>query len=441
MPPLMKYPPLPNSFFTQNRQELFEKIPKKSLVIFASNPRLFYNNDTSVPFQQESNLYYLSGICQENTTLILYKDSKETGESCLFISPNDQKNIIWDGEKISQQQAFALSGIEKVYYQDVFLQQLHAYIAKSEKIFVCLAQNFETSQRENLNQQLLKTLKKHYPLKKYDNIFPILTQMRLIKKPLEVDATKKAIDITHLAMQKAAKWLKETRKHKKECTEYQLEAALAQTITFQGSSFAFSPIVASGKNACVLHYIKNSDVIQKKDAVLIDMGAQYAGYNSDITRVFPNASSFTLRQKAIYQAVDNIKKGAISLLKDHFSNQKNTLPIQQFYQQLTPLIKTELIKLGLAKSSDNQKEISNSIKEYMPHGISHSLGLDVHDVDLVSNRILKSGMIISVEPGLYVRQEGIGIRLEDNVFLKQDGIEVLSQKIPSSLQEIEELMQ
>ena len=440
----MRYQPIPSSFFSQRRQELFKKLPPRSLTVILSNPPLFANGDNALPYKQNNNLYYLCGITQEKTNLILWKKSEEQCLAVLFLKDSDQKTLIWEGEFLDKKQAHHLSGIEKILLEKDFENYLHQYLLHSETIFLSIDQNFRAPVYHDAQKQLLTTLKKRYPLKSYKNIAPIIANMRTVKQPQEINAIKKAIDITGNALKNVTTFLKQARTQKKNIYEYQIEAILAQTAIANGTSFSFLPIVASGKNACTLHYIKNNEAINLDNSILIDVGVEYAYYNSDITRVFP-VKKWSKRQREIYTSVDTIRKNTLKFLNDYFCSKKDPLPtllVKEYQKQLKPFIEEQLKKLNLVKPSCSRKKMDEALATYLPHGVSHSLGLDVHDVEdtQTSERFLKKGMVITVEPGLYIREEGIGVRLEDDVLITDTGIEVLSKNIPTDVDEVQSLL-
>lgn len=437
----MRCQPLQSSFFSQRRQELFEKLPPRSVAVILSNPSFFANGDNALPYKQNNNLYYLCGITQEKTSLILWKNSKQQCSTFLFLKDSNEKTITWEGKFLDKKKAYELSGIEKILSEKDFENYIHQHILNSKTIFLCIDQHFRAPVYHDAQKKLLGTLQKNYPLKSYENLAPILAKMRAIKQPAEIEAIKKAIDITNRALKNVATFLKQAHTGKKELLEYQVEAILAQTAISHGCSFSFLPIVAAGKNACTLHYIENSEAINLSDALLIDVGIEYAGYNSDITRVLP-VKKWSKRQREIYLAVDAIRKNALKFLDDYFRSKKDPLPVKEYQKQLLPFVEEQIKKLKLVEPSCSKKKLQEATAKYLPHAISHSLGLDVHDVEDTENapRQLQRGMVITVEPGLYVREEGIGVRIEDDVHISDNGIEVLSKNIPTDIDEVQALL-
>ncbi len=411
-------------FFISNRKKLFRMMDDNSLAIFYAAR----TGPGTLPteFVQNRNFYYLSGLNVPNAKLIMHKKGKKNME-LLFIERNITELEVWLGKKMSKEDAKKISGIETVYHTDEFERHLHLYASSTE---ICYY-DYETSLIDtNLSYGLtqLNLIKEHYPTIRIEKVTPFLSKLRMRKNKEEIENIKKAISYTNEGIRS----ILEHAKHG--MMEYELEAYFRFGCIRRGEKkLAFSPIVASGKNATILHYEKNNSKIEKNDLVLLDVGAKYNEYNADISRTFPASGKFNKRQKEVYNEVLQIQKKIINSVKPGIT-------IKELQTKTIKLITEALFRLKLiTKKSKVSPFDREEYKKYYMHGVSHHLGLDAHDL---SNREekLQVGNVITVEPGIYIKEEKIGIRIEDDVLVTKNGCEVLSSKIPKEIEEIERIM-
>ena len=428
----MRYDPLPSSLFIKNRQKLTKRLKKNSMALLCSNDVLPTNADGIMGFKQNSDLFYLTGIDQEETYLILFPNHpKKKFRETLFIRETNEHSRIWEGDKLSKDEARELSGIQTIKWSDEIDKFLDKNIDLACDIY--LNTNEHRGKNEDFvseNMQFNKWLKKAFGIKKPKRLAPLLWELRSIKEKEELEQIQNAIEISKGALTLFA------QKLKPELAEYELEAELTFHFLLNKSrGHAFSPIVASGKNACVLHYISNNEICLDGDLVLLDFGAEYGNYNADITRCFPVNGKFTERQKEVYQAVLNVFKFAKERIVAG-----NTMA--NLRKETANFMELQLIGLGLLtkKEIDNQDSKSPLYKKYFPHGVSHYLGLDVHDVG-PKDAIFVAGMLFTCEPGIYIIEEGIGVRLENDILITEKGNLDLCESIPIEIADIEALMQ
>lgn len=428
----MRYEKIDSKLFISNRERLRNLLKPNSMVIVQSNDVLPTNADGTFGFRQNNDIFYLSGIDQEETILIVFPDfPDEKFREILLIRETSEHLKVWEGEKLSKKQANDISGIEKVIWTSNFDTILRKLIFLADHVYLNLNEhdggewNFETRERRFISE-----FKQKFPLHRIERLAPLLQQLRVIKQPIEIDLIKKAIEITNKGFIRMAKFLKP------KVNEFELEAELIhEFLSNHSRGHAFAPILASGKSACVLHYVTNNNQCQVGEIILMDFGAEYANYNADITRCLPVNGKFSERQKEVYSAVLNVMKATKKMLIVG-----NTM--ENIKKEVGKIMEFELIKLGLLKQDevDNQNEDAPLYKKYFPHGISHHLGLDVHDV---GNRyeVFKVGMVFTCEPGIYIPEEKLGIRLENDILITENGIEDLMTNIPIEIEEIEALMQ
>jgi len=419
----MRYEKISPELFIQNRQRLIQKLKPQSVAIFCSNDPMPANADGTMGFIQNSNLFYLTGIDQEETFLVVNPAHPDPEmREVLFVRETSEHIRIWEGEKLTKEEAREISGIRTVYWSSQFESVVYRLIPANERIYLNLNEHdgadisFETRERK-----LLKELKEKFPLHNYDRSAPLLQELREVKSKHEIELLKKAIDITGKAFRRLTRFIGPG------VFEYQLEAEMTHEFLMNRSrGHAFQPILASGENACVLHYVTNNNFCKSGDLILMDFGAEYANYKADITRTVPVSGKFTERQKVVYQAVLNVLYASRKLIVPG-----NTLV--QLKEQANELMKEELLKLGLITPENPQ------VKKYFPHGISHFLGLDVHDVG-DKYAIFKPGMVFTCEPGIYIPEEGLGIRLENDILVTENGNIDLMEGIPLEIEEIERMM-
>ncbi|CAH0995127.1 Xaa-Pro aminopeptidase [Emticicia aquatica] len=427
----MRYEKIDSHLFISNRERLCTLLKPNSMVIVHSNDVLPSNADGTLGFRQNNDIFYLTGIDQEESMLVLFPDfPDEKFREILFIRETSEHIKIWEGEKLSKREASATSGIEKIVWISNFEAILRKLIFLAEQVYLNLNEHdggdwsFQSRERRFINE-----FKHKFPLHKIERLAPLMHQLRVIKQPIEIELIKKAIEITGKGFVRMAKYLKPN------IAEFELEAELTHEFLMNRSrGHAFAPILASGESACVLHYVTNNNQCQNGDVILMDFGAEYANYNADITRCLPVNGHFSVRQKQVYQAVLNVMKAAKTMLVVG-----NTM--ENLRKSTGKVMEIELIKLGLLTQNevDNQLEDAPHYKKYFPHGISHHLGLDVHDV---GNRyeVFKAGMVFTCEPGIYIEEEKLGIRLENDILITENGNIDLMSNIPIEVNEIELLM-
>ncbi|TXI83930.1 MAG: M24 family metallopeptidase, partial [Crocinitomicaceae bacterium] len=385
-----------------------------------------------MPFQQHRDILYLSGVDQEESILVIFPDCKnEKHREILFLKETSELIAIWEGEKLTKETAFETSGIKTVYWLDQFPVIWKQLTAEAEGIYLNTNEHLRANtEAETREDRFIKWCKSEFPAHAYHKSAPIMHRIRSIKEKEELDLMQHACNITRkgferlLAFTKPGVW------------EYEIEAELIhEFVRNRSKGFAYTPIIASGKNACVLHYIENNQQCKDGDVILLDVAAEYANYASDLSRVIPVNGRFTERQKAVYNAVLHVKKEAEKMLVP------GTI-LAEYQQEVGRIMESELIKLKLIDATDvkNQNPDWPAYKKYFMHGTSHFIGLDTHDVGLW-NEPIQAGMVFTCEPGIYIQEEGLGIRLEDNLVVQENGAPFnLMRDIPIEADEIEALM-
>ena len=428
----MKYQALPNRLYINNRNNFGAAMSSNAIALLCSNDVQYTNADDSMGFAQNNDLFYLSGIDQEASTLLLYPEaSKKENKEILFIKKTDDHIKVWEGEKLTKTEASAISGIKRIEWTEDFEKILQSMAFEADAFFLGHNEHLKRATRELETQQdrLIKWCRKQYPLHVYDRAAKLTRGLRQVKSEEEVQMIQKAADISIKGFERVLKKVKPGIK------EYELEAELTYVFFKKGAiRHAFKPIVASGKNACALHYNDNDDLCMDGDMILMDFGVCYANYNSDTTRCFPVNGKFSTRQKEVYQAVLNCLKKGSALLKPGVVSEK-------YEADMAALVEKELIGLGLLTSADIAKQDPDQplYKKYFMHGTAHHIGLDVHDVGLYS-RPFEAGMVLTCEPGIYIPEEGIGCRLENDYLLTSKGNINLTAKMPIEIEDIERLM-
>lgn len=428
---------MPISFsnaFKAARARLTKKLPPKSLVILHANDVFPTNADGTLPFFQNSDLYYLSGINQEETILIMFPDAADPKmRELLFLRETNEMIAIWEGDRLTKEQASQLSGIplSSIHWLDQFDRVLHALMGMANQVFLLTNEHARAVvEVDTRNMRFIRRCQREYPLHRYERLAPLLQDLRIIKAPAEIATIKQAITVTDSAFRRVLSFVQPG------VTENEVEAEIIHEFVRRGSQgHAFSPIIASGKNACVLHYTQNRAVCQDGDLLLLDFGARFGCYHADLTRTIPVSGRYTKRQRDVYNAVLRVHKGARKLLKPG-------VLLKTYQEQVGLLMQEELIKLKLldaaaVKKQDKERPL---YRKYFMHGTSHHLGLDVHDVGDTGRR-LAPGMVLTVEPGIYIREENIGIRIENDVVITRTGNTDLMPKIPIEANDVEALMQ
>lgn len=427
----MKYLPLNPEIFIQNRKRFTGRMEKNSIAIFNSNDELPSNGDALYRFKQNSDLYWLCGIEQEDTMLVLFPDNPDPKfrEVLVLVRPNELKEK-WDGKRWRADAAKKATGIETVIWLDMLDALLQTWIHLADTIYLNTNEN---DRKANLvpvrDYRYAEAMKQRYPLHQYKRSAQLMKELRSIKSALEIEVLQKAIDITHNAFVRIMKFIKPG------VAEYEIEAELYHSFLMQRSSGpAYNSILASGDNARILHYVSNNQVCNDGDLILMDFGAEYGGYNADLTRTIPVNGKFTRRQKTVYNACLAIHNYAKSILKPGIS-------IVNYTDKVGEEATQQFLKIGLLKKSDikNEDKENRAYRKYLYHGISHHLGLDVHDLGTRTEPI-KAGMVFTIEPGIYIEEEKMGVRIENNVWITKSGNKDLFEKIPITVEEIESIM-
>ena len=428
----MRYKPLPSSEYKNNRVSFSKQIDKLGLAIFNSNDIYPVSADSTLPFSQHRDIFYLSGIDQEETILVLFPHAENPmNREILFIKKTNRLISIWEGEKLSKERAREISGIENIKWLSEFESTFYNLASESDLLYFNTNEHYraknETQTRED---RFIKWAKNKYPAHKVGKSNPILQKLRSIKSKEEINQIKKACDITKKGIERIISFIKPG------VWEYEIEAELIhEFIKNKSRGFAYSPIIASGKNANILHYELNNNKCKSGELILLDVAAEYGNYSSDLTRTLPVSGIYNDRQKKVYNSVLNVKNLATKLLT-------TGMLLSDYHNEVGKIMTSELIKLGLLSKVDvqNQSSENPAYKKYFMHGTSHHLGLDTHDYGLL-NESLKPNMVLTVEPGIYIPEEGFGIRLEDDVIIMEKGDPInLMQNIPIEIEEIETLM-
>jgi Xaa-Pro aminopeptidase len=429
----MRYQSIPSSLFVRNRKRLTSLLKPNSLAVFNSNDVMPTNADGTLGFRQNNNLLYLCGADQEESILVLAPDFPDKRyREVLFLRETSEHIAIWEGHKLTKEEARTLSGIETVLWLTEFHKLFHHMMAMGyvEHVYLDTNEHYRAEVVvETRNARFIDWCKKTYPLHEYERVAPIMASLRAIKQPEEIKLLQTACDITERGFRRALNFVKPG------VYEFEIEAEFQhEFIRNRSRGFAYTPIIASGANACVLHYITNNQTCQSGDVLLLDVGAEYANYNADMTRSIPVSGRFTKRQKEVYQSVLHVMRSAIKLLKPGAK-------YFEYHKEVQKIMEGELLKLKLLDKTDlkNQTKDKPAVAKYFMHGTGHHLGLDVHDVGNMYDK-MKEGMLWTVEPGIYIREEKLGIRLENNVLIQKNGVVDLMKNIPIEVEEIEELM-
>ncbi len=427
----MKYHPINPALFVQNRKRFSQLLKPNSLAVFNSNDIPPKSADGTRAFIQHSDIFYLSGADQEETILVLFPDAKmPEHKEILFVRKTNELIAIWEGEKLTQEKATEISGIATVYWLEEFETIFNALMAEADHVYLTTNEHLRADITvQTRDDRFIKWCQGKYPLHRYERSAPIMHRLRAIKSQIEIDQLQEACNITEKAFRRLLSFIKPG------VWEYEIEAEIwHEFIRNRSKGMAYEPIIASGLSACVLHYIENNKPCKDGDLVLMDFGAEYANYNADLTRTIPVNGRFTPRQKAVYNAVLRVHRAASEMLTPG-----NT--IDQYHKEVGLIMEKELLGLGLIDTTDikNQDPKWPAFKKYFMHGTSHHLGLDVHDYGSKFHPFEK-GMVFTIEPGIYIREESIGIRIENDVVITQNGIFDLMRNIPIEADEIEDLM-
>ena len=427
----MRYEPIAPDFFVRNRGNLRGLLKPNSMVIVLANDIYPTNADGTMAFKQNSDLFYLTGVDQEETTLVLMPDAVDPKErEILFVKETSELIAVWEGEKLTKEQARAATGIERVEWSHTFEGFLHRLVPQVEHVYLLTNEHLRASVVvETRNARFIKDCQARYPLHRYERLAPLLHRLRMTKDAEEIKLLQRACDITEAGFRRVLGFIKPG------VGEWEIEAELLHEFVRRGSrGFSYSPIIGTGKNACVLHYVENDKVCKDGEMILMDVAAEYAGWASDLTRTVPANGKFTKRQRDVYNAVLRVFRGANDILRP------GNTPME-YQKQVIELMERELVGLGLftAKEAREQGPDKALVKKYFMHGTSHHLGLDVHDV-APPHEPFAEGMVFTIEPGIYIREEALGVRLENDFVIGKDGNFDLMGKIPIEAEEIEALM-
>ena len=426
----MRHAPIDPTVFRAHRDALRSLLPQGSIVVMHAADILPTNGDGTLRLVPAADLFHLTGIEQEESVLVLAPDAADPAHrETLFIRQPSEMSAIWEGHKLSKEEAQGISGIAKVRWLADLPGALHGLLCESERVFLNANEHERASiDIEPRDTRLARELIARYPLHRYERLAPLMRKLRAVKSPAEVDLIRSAIDITDAGLRRVLSRLEPGVK------EYELEAELLGEFTRRRARIGYEPIVASGKNACVLHYIDNDAECRAGDLVLIDVGACYANYAADLTRTYPVSGRFSPRQRAVYDAVLRVLRKATARLRPGMTPRD--------WKRAAQLdMNDELVQLGLLTKADLAKDTAEdpACKKYFMHGLGHSLGLGVHDLAPV-NGPFEPGWVVTVEPGIYIPDEGLGIRLENDLLVTADGCIDLCAHVPIAADEIEKLM-
>jgi len=427
----MKYRSIENKLFKENRINFRKLLKNNSLAIFQSNDEFPKSGDQDFPFKQNTDLFYLSGVDQERSILLIYPDCPNPlYKEVLFLRQTNEHIKVWEGHKYTKSMAQETSGIQNVHWLEDFDSILNSIIQYSDHIYLNINENVtSTYSIPDRNIRFIEQMKSKYPLHHYERAAPLMRQLRQYKSQAEIQLIQKACDITKDAFVRVLRFTRP------QTAEYEIEAEIIhEFIRQRATGHAYPPIIASGKNANILHYSDNNQICKDGELILMDFGAEYANYNADLSRTIPVNGRFSPRQRDVYNAVLHVMKEAKKLIVPGILG-------NDYQQNVGDIMTEQLIKLKLLTTADvkQQNPAYPAYKKYFMHGISHHLGLDVHDF---ANRYTPfgAGNVLTCEPGIYIPEEGFGIRLENDILLTENGNIDLMADIPIEAEEIEELM-
>ncbi len=428
----MKYDQIPSKLFVKNRKNFMAKMKPKSVAVFNSNDIYPIGADSTMPFQQARDIFYLTGADQEETILVLFPDApnKEHREM-LFVRETNDHIAVWEGEKLTKEKGTEVSGIESVYWLKEFDKIFFEVMTQAERIYFNTNEHYRQSvQTETREDRFIKATKAKFPAHSWERSNPIMQALRAVKDQVEIDLIQTACNITEKGHRRVLDFVKPG------VWEYEIEAEyMHEFLRNRSRGFAYTPIIGSGNNANVLHYVVNNQQCKKDDLILLDVGAEYANYSSDMTRTIPVSGKFSKRQRQVYDAVKRVKDDATKMLVPGAY-------WKEFHVEVGKLMTKELLDLKLLDKADVKNEDPNwpAYKKYFMHGTSHHIGLDTHDYGVLWEKMTEN-MVFTVEPGIYIPEEGFGIRLEDDVVIQKKGEPFnLMRNIPIEAEEIEELM-
>jgi Xaa-Pro aminopeptidase len=426
----MRHLSVSSKLFSNNRKKLCGKLPGKAIAVANANDVLPTNADGTLPLHPNSDLFYLSGIEQEESLLVLFPDcSNPKHREILFVRQPSEHLKIWEGYKHSKEDAQKISGIQTVYWTGEFDNIFQLLAAEAEVFYLndnehSRAANDVETREQRFNRKVLKD----YPLHKIERLAPHLHDLRFCKSAEEIKLIKQAINVTSGGFSKVLRMVKPG------VTEYEIEAEWAKEFIKRRSKFAYTPIIASGSNACILHYLQNDQTCRKGQLLLMDVGACYANYNADLTRTIPVSGKFSRRQKQVYDSV-------LRVLRQCIDNATIGKSLKEWQNNSHDMMTEEMLRLKLITKAEVKKQDSDqpACRKFYMHGLGHSLGLDVHDVSN-GQSVFRENSVFTVEPGIYLPDEGFGVRLEDNIQITKNGPVNLMSKIPIEPEEIEQIM-
>ena len=428
----MKYDLIDSNLFIKNRRKFMARMKPKSIAVFNSNDIYPIGADSTMPFQQARDIFYLSGVDQEESILIVFPDAFDPKHrEVLFVRETNPHIAVWEGEKLSKEKALEVSGIKTTYWLQDFDRVFYELMTEAESIYFNTNEHYrQTVETQTREDRFIIDCKAKFPAHKWERSNPILQDLRGTKEPEEIDVIQHACKITEKGFKRVLQFVKPG------VWEYEVEAEfMHEFLRNRSKGFAYTPIVASGNNANVLHYVVNNQMCKQGDLLLLDVGAEYANYASDMTRTIPVSGRYTQRQKEVYTAVLNVKKQATKMLTPGAM-------WKEYHEEVGRIMTSELLGLGLLDKADVQNEDPNwpAYKKYFMHGTSHHMGLDTHDYGPLK-KPMQANMVFTVEPGIYIPEEGFGIRLEDDVVIQQSGEPLnLMAGIPLEIEEIEDWM-
>ncbi|WP_339662741.1 aminopeptidase P N-terminal domain-containing protein [Croceibacter atlanticus] len=428
----MKYDPINPKLFIKNRKNFMAQMKPSSLAIFNSNDIYPVGADSTMPFNQARDIFYLSGVDQEESILVLFPDApKEKHREILFLKETNEHIAVWEGEKLTKEKALETTGIKTVYWLKEFDKILFEVMTQCDTVYINTNEHYRANiETETREARFVKGLLEKYPAHSVAKSNPILQRLRSVKDQIELDIMQQACNITEKGFCRLLNFVKPG------VWEYNIEAELMhEFLNNRSKGFAYTPIVASGNNANVLHYIENNQQCKDGDLILLDVGAEYANYSSDMSRTIPVGGKFTKRQKEVYNAVNKVKNDATKLLVPGAY-------WEEYHVEVGKMMTSALIDLGLLDKADVKNENPDwpAYKKYFMHGTSHHIGLDTHDYGLL-HEPMQANNVFTVEPGIYIPEEGFGIRLEDDLVIQENGEPFnLMGNIPIEADEIEEIM-
>ncbi|MEM7084810.1 MAG: aminopeptidase P family protein [Bacteroidota bacterium] len=428
----MKYHPIDAALYIKNRKNFMAKMKPQSLAVFNSNDIYPVSADSTMPFEQSRDILFLSGVDQEESILVLFPDAPDAKHrEILFLRETNEHIAVWEGEKLTKERALEVSGIETVFWLSDFDKVFYEIMTQADTIYFNTNEHYRANvETETREARFIKATKDKFPAHSWAKSNPILQRLRSVKDPIEIHLLQTACDITEKGFRRVLGFVKPG------VWEFEIEAEyMHEFLRNRSKKFAYTPIVASGNNANVLHYIENNQQCKDGDLILMDVGAEYANYSSDMTRTIPVNGKFTKRQREVYNAVNRVKNEATKMLVPGAF-------WKEYHVEVGKLMTSELLGLGLLDKADVQNEDPDwpAYKKYFMHGTSHHIGLDTHDYGILWEP-MQANQVFTVEPGIYIPDEGFGVRLEDDVVIQDSGEPFnLMRNIPIEAEEIEDIM-